>query len=63
MGQRLGNNCISDTRRRHPQPADPIDTRVPAIFIQALDAGISINDINLLCKEKAGSIMQRPGYS
>ena len=63
MGQRLGNNCISDTRRRHPQPADPIDMRVPAIFIQVLDAGISINDINLLGKEKAGSVMQRPGYS
>jgi hypothetical protein len=63
MGQRLGNNCISDTHRHHPQPADPIDMRVPAIFIQVLDAGISTNDIDPLGKEKAVSIMQRSGYS
>ena len=53
MGQRLGNNCISDTNQHHPQPAEPIDMRVQAIFIQALDAGISINCINQLGKEKS----------
>ena len=63
MGQRLGNNCISDTRRQHPQPADPIDMRVPAVSIQVLDAGISINDIDPVGKEKAVSIVQRSGYS
>lgn len=63
MGQRLGNNCIGDTHRYHPQAADSIDMRVSAIFIQVLDAGISINDITPLGKEKAGSIMRSPGYS
>lgn len=60
MGQRLGNNCISDTNQHHPQPAEPIDMRVQAIFIQALDAGISINCINQLGKEKAGSVIKTP---
>lgn len=60
MGQRLGNNCISDTRRHHPQPAEPIEMRVQAIFIQALDAGISINCINQLGKKKPGASCNAP---
>ena len=63
MGQGLGKNCISDTNQHYPQPAKPMGMQVLAIFILVVDAGISINCIKPLGKEKAGSIMQRPGYS
>lgn len=46
MGQRLGNNCISDTNGYALHPANPIDMRVLMVFIQKKDFGISINYIN-----------------